>query len=208
MTIVHGYCTPSDVQARVADVADRIDYVEQVIEGASRAIDQHCGRRFWADTSATARVYVARDAYCLDLYDISTTTGFELATDDNADGTYETVWSAANYQLGPSNGILDGVEGHPYTYVQAYGRSFPASGQRPLVRVTAAWGWAAVPAAVKSVCIGIAERALAVPAGVRSETVGSYQVQYQTAGDEVVTPFAFTDAERHLLAPFVRPGIA
>lgn len=127
--------------------------------GACRAIDATCGRRFWVDDSVSARTYRACHVDLLDVHDISTTTGLVVKTDDNFDGTYETTWTSTDYQLEPVNGVFAGIEGYPYFRIRGVNRYFPVSPMGIVsVQVTAKWGWAAVPGAVKEAALLQASR--------------------------------------------------
>src|SRR5690606_17375049 len=84
--------------------------------------------------------------------DISTTSGLVVKTDDDDDGTFETTWTASDYQLEPLDGITDS---RAVWKIRAVGdRVFPVSVKgRALVQVTAQWGWAAVPDPITTACL-------------------------------------------------------
>jgi len=81
--------------------------------------------------------------------DFHTATNLVVATDDNDDGTAETVWAAADYQLEPVNRERDGIT-WPFTAISAVnGRCFPKGRRLTQISVTARWGFAeTVPARV------------------------------------------------------------
>lgn len=60
MAITNGYITQNDLKAFVGiptdDTADD-DLLDNAINGASRQIDAFCGRKFYADTNASAREF-------------------------------------------------------------------------------------------------------------------------------------------------------
>lgn len=161
MAISNGYCTLAELtsyldQGGAASLGTGNDSeMEQAVEAASRQIDGECRRKFWRDATATAKTYQAWDGYLLDVDPISTTTGLVVATDTDDSGTADTTWTTADYQLEPLNGIVDGLEGWPYTRLRAVGSyTFPCSTKgRALVHITARWGWAAVPDAIVSACL-------------------------------------------------------
>src|SRR5262245_35962523 len=71
---------------------------------ASRALEQYCERTFYRTATGTVRTFCPYDSYCLDLpvfNDLVTLT--TLKTDAGGDGTFETTWSAGDYQLWPVN---------------------------------------------------------------------------------------------------------
>lgn len=153
MTISHGYATLDEVRAynRAGDVADDAE-LELMIEAASRLIDRHCHRQFYADTTATARVYRACHPDLVEVDDISTTTGLIVATDEDANGSYEITWATTDYQLEPLNGLARSRAVWRIRRKTCGNYWFPLSGD-PLVQVTAKWGWPAVPPEVKQACI-------------------------------------------------------
>lgn len=132
------------------------DELTDALASASQEIDDHCGRRFSADDVATAR-RIARDRILRGtawIDDFHTTTGLIVATDDGDDGTYSTTWAASDYELEPLDGIVDGVPGWPYyRIVPVASRCWPRCTRRAPLRVTAKWGWAAVPAPVHQACL-------------------------------------------------------
>jgi hypothetical protein len=145
--------------------------LQDSISTGSRDIDTFCGRRFWKDTTATARIFQVQPDRrgVVKVSDFWTTDGLIIATDEGGDGTYETTWTTSDYQLEPLNGIEDGIEGVPYWKIRAINRTWP-SNARASLQVTAKWGWSAVPAGVKSACaiLGIETAKLAreAPFGV------------------------------------------
>lgn len=154
------YATLAELKARMAiTVATWDTMIEDALESASREIDGHCGeRKFWLDDDVSARVYYPDSAGFTAVDDIATTTGLIVKTDSAGDGTYATTWSAADYELQPLNGIVDGETGWPYWQIKAVGAyHFPCNATRAPLQVTAKWGWAAVPANVSEACRIIAE---------------------------------------------------
>jgi hypothetical protein len=147
-------------------LSDTIDDVvaTSVLEAVSRWIDEHTDTHFWQDGTVgvpVARTFVSNGPGCRDfeiddLVSIST-----LKTDDAGDGTFETTWSASDYQLQPVNRPT----GHPYTKIEAIGSlTFPArtapGSRSDRVEITGVWGWAVVPAPVHLACLIQASREL------------------------------------------------
>lgn len=127
-----------------------------VLETAEREIEAIAGRKFSQDSVVSTRKFRPTDTYGRTLLlppgaDISTVTGLIVATDDNDDGTAETTWTiTTDFQVEPFDGIgYDGSTGWPYTRIVGVGaRRFWNIG-RPVIHVTAKWGWPAVPGPVK-----------------------------------------------------------
>lgn len=197
MTLTNAYLTLPEFKqlASITTVTGDAD-CERAIEAASRTIDGICGRRFYSDAAATARTYHAEAYWSVLVDDFHTTTDLVVKTDTGDDGTFETTWASTDYELLPRNGIMNGVEGWPYTTVRAVeGRTFPC-GKRASVQVTAKWGWAAVPPAVEQACVIAALdfwKAKDAPFGIAG-----------IEGDGTVARVRSNPQVRALLAPFMK----
>lgn len=168
MTITNGYVLLEDVRSalRITDEDDTALH-EMHINAASRLIDSWCGRHFYAETVASARVFRAANPRIVMCDDISTTTDLVVKTDTTGNGTFDTTWDSGDYQLEPLNGRRSG-QAWPYHTLRAVGSyDFPIygtrSGTEALVQITALWGWPqsssddhgelTVPEAVKNACL-------------------------------------------------------
>jgi len=156
--IENGYATLAELKA--SDVLNFSDtthdaVLEREIEAASRAIDEYCGRFFYAITPAEAHYYSAEEAYILKVDDIYSTTGMTVKADYNGDGTFETTFASTDYNVYP----YSPPNGKPYTKLE-----IPPSGSYtfPLgpkgIEVTALFGWSSVPSAVNQACVMLAQR--------------------------------------------------
>lgn len=154
MAIANGYTTL--VIAKSADVLSITDSnsdtnLEAIIEACSRAIDNHCGRRFFV--ASETRYYTAESAWRLDVDDVSdvaASASFALYTDDDGDGTFENTWAATDFAAAPINAALNGF---PYTALETTPQGehrFPHT--RNGVKVVAPFGFAAVPKPVVQAC--------------------------------------------------------
>lgn len=145
MALTNPYCQVADVRSQLGDDGDKLDQalIERAINAASRAVDRWCGRRFWQDLAAAVRLYAADDPFTLSVADISTMDGLLVEVDQSASGTW-TALDAADYHLEPLNADADGDAFAWWTLVVDNRRGLPIS-RRPLVRVTAQWGWSAIP---------------------------------------------------------------
>lgn len=149
--ITNGYATLAEVKAALR-ITDSIDdsLLEMAIESASRLVDAYCARSFYSAGTAT-RYFVADNDWVTNIDDAITIT--EVATDFSADGTYDTIWQASDYQLEPLNGRVDGIT-MPYNAIRAIGDyTFPIWGGEGLVKVTGTWGFSSVPTAIKQATI-------------------------------------------------------
>lgn len=147
MTITNGYATLAQEKAFLS-ITDSVDddLIERSVESASRSIDRMANRRFYADASASARYYRARNGYFQIVDDISSTTGLLVDLDTAGAGTYSTsVAISTGFIVDPVNAI---AVGRPITQITMIGGQLLPSfipNLRPGVRVTARWGWPSVP---------------------------------------------------------------
>lgn len=152
MAITNGYATLAQVKAAMR-ITDNIDdtLLEMAIESASRAIDGFAMRSFYSSGTAT-RYYAADDSYVVQTDDIAG-TAITLQTSSAGDGIFDTTWAVIDYQLEPNNGYTDGLS-VPYTRIRAVENYlFPVEVEQALVKVTAVFGWPAVPIAITQACV-------------------------------------------------------
>ena len=141
------YATLSQFKAAVG-ITDSTDdtALQNVLDATDTLIDLYCDRKTGFGTATETRYYSA-DAYDYVLTDdlVSVTT---LTTDDLADGTYSTTWTAGtDFQLTPKNYALDGL---PYTGISRsakWTKNFPKAVFLG-VKVVGVFGFPAVPASV------------------------------------------------------------
>ena len=161
MAITNGYCTLAELKAalRLTDTTDDA-LLENAIEGASRRIDGATGRWFYK-TASTAQKLFAFDNFNVPTRDIANTS-VTVKTDDNGDGTYENTWTqGVDYELEPLDAPL---RGFPFRRVVSIsGRTFPLTTQprKPMIEVTAQWGFDAVPDDIREATILLAMRGFA-----------------------------------------------
>ena len=197
MTMVNPYCTLSEYKAwNTIDTTNAGDdvVIEQIIESISRQIDGICGRFFYV-TTATVKYYTAEESDILRTDDISSSTSFALETDDDGDGTYENTWAATDYSLWP----YQPKNGRPFLGIE---RSANGSYNFPLikhgVKVTALWGWAAVPADVKTACL------IGVDAEYHARNGQNLSTDTTiTAAGVVITPRGLPRSAMEKLAPYL-----
>lgn len=163
MAMTNAYLTVDELKDLQRDMlaATNTEY-ERAIEAASRTIDLYCGRQFWKPSAPTVKTFKANSVELLWTRDIANTTGLIVKTDDDQDGTYETTWTInTDFILEP----FERMNGRPYERIAAVGdKEFPVAGlgynavgrtrvsRRPLVQITATWGWDAVPDEVMMAC--------------------------------------------------------
>ena len=127
------------------DDASRDEDLLEFLGSSSRGVDDHAGRTFWLDRTATTRVFgtggrVSVDDngyYCLDVDDIGDTTDMVVEV-----GSDDTSWTTiTDYTVGPRNAL---AKGKPGTYL----RRATSWGVED-VRITVRWGWPSIPDVVQ-----------------------------------------------------------
>ena len=160
MAIVNGYATLAQVKAALR-LTDSVDdtLIENAIESASRRIDGYTSRWFYKTEQTPVQVYPATLYECGTLNDMATTS-VTVKIDSVGDGSYATTWTQGQqYQLEPLNA---GLSGKPYRRIVAInGFNFPVAVDKPLVQITAQWGWNAVPSDVTQAAILLSMRQFA-----------------------------------------------
>jgi hypothetical protein len=210
MALSNAYITVEDLTGHLSSLGDAtgdtLTYLEHAINAASRTIDQHCRRRFYADSTASARRFYPEAWDLVYVPDISTTTDLEVKTDTTNDGTFAQTWSSSEYELEPLDGISSSGEAWPYTTIRAVdARQFLPGWsryrRRPPVQVTAIWGWpGGAPANVVQACLILSARLYRrrqSPEGVLTEFSEFGPVRLSRQDNDVMA----------LLAPYCKVGV-
>lgn len=182
MTAVTDYLTVEQLKTALQITNDsKDDLLQLAVTSASRQIDTHCRDQFWMDDAPSARVLAPDWPGDIWTGAYGTTVGMTVETDDDCDGVFETLWDASEWQAEPlvpqagypfNRVVAVGAKffpgarnhghvsfpynGYGYGYSSGYGQtSYPRS-RRARVRITARWGWPAVPAQVQQACQVIA----------------------------------------------------
>jgi hypothetical protein len=117
--------------------------LEAAIMAASRMVDDYTGRFFYKDGTTAApvtRYYTSQDWYITNIDDAHYIS--EVATDDNFNQLYTTVFATSDYMVEPVNNPR---RGWPWTRLLAIGRFIFPYNLPQSVRVKAVWGWSAIP---------------------------------------------------------------
>lgn len=155
MAITNGYATLTEFKLYAnitSSNANDDTVIENIIEGASRQIDARTGRFFYqlSDT----QYFVADDPECLRVEDIALNSGVSVYSDIDGDGVYEWTWDSNDYYLYPYNSQPN----FPYTKIE---RKRTASTFFSLApkgnKVTATYGFPAIPDDVRQACLIIAK---------------------------------------------------
>jgi hypothetical protein len=125
-----------------ASDTSRDSLLQQALAASSRGIDRDTGRRFWVDASAVQRTFnPAGKTVCdgdgerLLVNDIGSLA--DLVVETGSAGSFTAV---TDYETSPDNALLDG---RPVTALLRTSGTWGYGTTR--VRVTARWGWPAVP---------------------------------------------------------------
>ena len=168
-TVGHWYTSAEELKSRlkITDTADDFEIL-LAVQAAASSVDKFTGRFFWNETGV--RTYMPESIYELSIDDLVSVT--QLATDQDGDGVYETVWSGdgvspgGDFQLRIADrqyNVASRGESWPYTQVQALGGSggkyFPYVWpwtHQDRVKITGTWGWPAVPVLVRQASLQLA----------------------------------------------------
>lgn len=138
------------------DDSEDDDLLGMFAAAACEAVIEYCGRSFERveTDDVSARYFWPTEQCSVVVDDFWSTTGLVVQLDNGDDGTYETTWTITDdFFLEPINGLVNG-EIRPYDRIVATPDNLiPVWGRRPAVKVTAAWGWAAVPSKVKNAAL-------------------------------------------------------
>lgn len=150
------YVTSAELKAylRIGDTVDDAQ-VALAVTTASRDVDQLTNRQFGVEGAAVARRYTwnygdvidGRPAVAID--DLMSTTNLAVTLDTNNDGTFATTLTiTTDFELWPWNAAADGW---PWTHIVLTNSPASPFPRWPgAVKVTALYGWTAVPSAIKN----------------------------------------------------------
>jgi hypothetical protein len=147
VALTNAYCTLAELKASLA-ITDSVDDVplEAAITATSRMIDDYTGRFFYQNgttQSPVARYYTPLDPWTMNMDDSVSIT--QVATDDNFNQTWNTVWSTSDYMLEPVN---NPQRGWPVNRILAIGRYVWPYYLPQSCKITGVWGWTAVPSEI------------------------------------------------------------
>ena len=146
MAISNGYATLAELKGYLK-IEDSMEdsLLEHIVEAASRSIDRIANRRFYLDSSASARAYRPADQLRVFTDDFGSTSGLIVKTDPNDAGVYQTTLVLnTDYIVEPVNAAAKGRPWNYITIVSGESYSLPVN-YRPQVEVTARWGWPTIP---------------------------------------------------------------
>lgn len=152
MAITNGYATLAELKSSltITDTSDDA-LLELAITSTSRMIDDFTGRFFYANGtigSPVIRYYTPNDPWSLAVDDFVSISA--IATDDNFNQTWSTVWATSDYMFEPINNPR---RSWPYSRILATGRYVWPYYLPQACKITGVWGWPAVPSEVNQACI-------------------------------------------------------
>jgi hypothetical protein len=201
MALSDSYASRAQLSARLGTEDDGT--FEGILDAASRAVESFTRRRF---NRAEQDEVLPRRFRALDCERCPVDDFWTL--DDLVVEVAGTVWAADSVDARPWNAPQDGW---PYFDLFAVGRSWPQS-RRPLITVTAQWGWETVPAAIVEATLDVAEMmSLTVTSGqgaIRSESVAGYSVSFATPSMSALTENVPPELVKALPYRRVRFGVA
>lgn len=162
MTWAPTYCTRDELKnylrIPLADTTDDV-MLDRDIEAASRAIDFHCNRQFGLVATPEIRYFTPRwysrfGRYIVDIDDLMTQVAAVILLDSAGDLTYAATVDLTKCQFTPLNAA---PKGRPWTRV-VLPQATSTSEAPGAVKMTASWGWTAVPVTVKEACLMQAAR--------------------------------------------------
>lgn len=131
------------------DILD--DHILEIsLAAAGEAINRYCFRRFIVPTTTSTVIVEATDTHLIRVPDIASEQGLAIEV-ETSPGVFSAL-PGATLLLTPTDAP---IEGRPYTSIVVRGATL-ATGQ--LVRVTARFGWTAVPAAVRQAALLLTTR--------------------------------------------------
>jgi hypothetical protein len=153
-TIGTPYITLADLKGYLKIGLDKVGQdvqLQDAINSASNEINDHCGRQFGKADSLSARHYQPESQWSLMVDDFYDATGLTIAIETRY-GVYSDPINPLPTDLRPLDGVMDGQPGWPYSEIRGNFGGYGGS----IIRVTALWGWAAVPATIKQATLIVA----------------------------------------------------
>lgn len=190
------YVTLADLKVYLGGVTDsaRNDILNDAIAAASKRVETFTGRRFYLDAGATARTYDPRSRLYLQdllLIDDAGVAPTLVEVGSSVDG----FTAVTDYELGPENALVRGVPIQSVTFLAG----LVVSSNRTRVRVTARWGFPAIPPEVEQATMILAARLFKrkdSPEGVLgSSEWGTVRITRQDSDvADLLSPFVVMDA--------------
>lgn len=192
------YATLAELHAwlKVADSkTDKDVEFQRRLDSATEDINRWCHRNFWTAATVTQRTF-RPGRTGVDVHDFWTTD--QLAVVPYLGTTVGTAWDVSQLVLEPLDGVVDMTPGWPYNRICTGYDGHPLTANlfyaASTLKVTAKWGWAAVPAPVNEACLLLAamsNKASDTPFGVAG--FGDYAVRIRSnpMAQEKLEPYIY-----------------
>lgn len=184
------YAALADLQDRITNRGTVVNSLESVLDAASTAIERRCSRVFTLSPEPSERRFRPMLADLANVPDIGSSVGVTVSV--GGGDSWRTL-TPEEFDLAPYDAA---TESRPFSQIITSGL-FSRS-VRPTLKVSARWGWPAVPADITEAVLLFAARLWSrrdSPAGVAG--FGDYGVVRVTAADRDVAA---------LLEPYELPG--
>jgi hypothetical protein len=182
------YASLADVKEflKITDTREDAELLKR-LPAATRRVNRDCGRTFWLSAIASTRTYRATHPELLAVDDIATTEGLVI---ESGRGTGWTSLDLDGLDYLPENAI---EKYEPIEMIRRTGGVWPIYGTTR-VRVTARWGWLAVPEdIVLATCIQagrLFRRKNAVEGVIGNSEFGPVRVsKYDADYDQLIHPY-------------------
>lgn len=196
------YVTSAELKAYIGlTLTSTDDQIAAAITAASREVDGHCRRRFYADASTSARLFHRTENHTVRIDDAIVGSISAVELDTGVDRSWSKTLTAAEWIAYPLNGIGDSGEAWPVTKLRTAGQLIipqDTTSEMPTVRVTARWGWPSVPQPVKQAALILAAETYKLreaPFGVAGfDQYGAVRIKSLPQVERMLAPYVLYEA--------------
>ena len=158
MALTNAYATAQQLRDHLGDGSSTLtlSLLERAINASSRAIDRHCGRQFWQDSSTAVRTSIVQHPDYAFVDDISTRTGVVVKTGSDGVTFSTTLTVDDDYILEPRNAdkyASASFDAYAFWQIRMLDSTLSVDPRRPTLQVTARHGWSAIPPEVEEACV-------------------------------------------------------
>lgn len=196
------YVTSAELKAYIGlTLTTTDDQIAAAVTAASREVDGHTRRRFYADANASARVFYRVDNHTARIDDCIVGSITSVQLDTGTDQTWAKTLTASEWMAYPLNGIGDTGEPWPVTKIRTTGELLiptDVTAGMPTVKVTARWGWPSIPQPVKQATLILAAEIYKLreaPFGVAGfDQFGAVRVRSLPQVERLLDPYTLYEA--------------
>lgn len=196
------YVAASELKAYIGlTLVTTDDQIAAACTAASREVDGHCRRRFYADAAASARLFYRVDNHSARIDDCIAGSITSVQFDTGTDQTWAKTLTSAEWLPLPLNGVGDSGEPWPVTKIRTAGELLiptDTTANMPTVKVTARWGWPSVPQPVKQATLILAAEIYKLreaPFGVAGfDQYGAVRIRSLPQVERMLAPYTLFEA--------------